>query len=172
LGIDDDMTIWFLQQHGQELRFIHCYSNYNEGIDYYINYMHELRAKHKFVYEDHWAPHDIKVRELTTSKSRLEVAKGMGIDFKVVPQIPVIDGINAVRMILPRCWFNEPMTRDGIKALKGYRREFDDEKGVFTNQPLHNWASHYADAFRYFAVSFKDKVAKRKTKNYPKLGIA
>ena len=172
LGVSDDMTIWFMQQVGSEIRFIHSYSNYGEGLDFYINYLHEFRAKHKVVYGEHWAPHDISVRELTTGKSRLETAKSMGIVFKTVPSIPLEDGINAVRMILPRCWFNEKMTKDGIKALKGYRREFDEERGVFKNRPLHNWASHYADAFRYFAVSFKDKVAKRKVKKYPEISIA
>jgi len=172
LGVDDDMTIWFMQQRGQELRFIHSYSGYNEGIDYFINYLHEFRAKNKIVFGEHYAPHDIAVRELTTGKSRLETAKSMGIELKKVPNIPVIDGINAVRQILPRCWFNEPLTRDGIKALKGYRRDFDDERGVFKSKPLHNWASHYADAFRYFAVVWKDKSSKTRTKKYPKISIA
>lgn len=172
LGVSDDMTIWMCQVIRGEIRFIHCYSNYGEGLDHYINYLHEFRAKHKIVFGDHWAPHDISVRELTTGKSRLETAKTMGIDFKTVPSIPLEDGIGAVRMILPRCWFNKSMTLDGIKALKGYRREFDDDRGVFKKNPLHNWASHYADGFRYFAVAFKEKEVKRKIKKYPKLSIA
>jgi phage terminase large subunit len=172
LGISDDMTIWFMQESRGELRFINSYSNYGEGLDHYVNYLHELRDKNKFVYGDHWAPHDISVRELTTGKSRLETAKSMGIAFKTVPSIPLEDGINAVRMILPRCWFNESKTKDGIKALKGYRREFDEVRGSFKPRPLHNWASHYADAFRYFAVSYRDKVAKPRIKKYPKLSIA
>jgi phage terminase large subunit len=172
LGVSDDMTIWFMQVVGTELRFIHSFSDYGEGLDYYVNYLHEFRAKHKIVFGDHWAPHDISVRELTTGKSRLETAKSMGIEFKKVPNIPIEDGINAVRQILPRCWFNQSMTQEGLKALKGYRREFDEVRGVFKKNPLHNWASHYADAFRYFAVAFKDKVDKKRTKKYPKLSVA
>ena len=172
LGVSDDMTIWFMQISGSEIRFIHSYSNYGEGLDFYINYLHEFRAKHKVVFGDHWAPHDIAVRELTTGKSRLETAKKMGINFKTTPSIPIEDGINAVRMIMPRCWFNKSLTADGIKALRGYRREFDEVRGVFKTRPLHNWASHYADAFRYFAVSYKDKAAKRKINKYPKISIA
>lgn len=163
LGMSDDMTIWFIQLKGQELRIINCYSNYGEGLDHYVNYLHEFRDKHKIVYEYHWAPHDISVRELTTGKSRLETAMEMGINFMKVPNIPVEDGIHAVRFILARCWFNESMTKDGVKALKGYRREFDEEKGVFKNKPLHNWASHYADAFRYFAVAHQDRMNKIST---------
>ena len=68
----------------------------------------------------------------------------MGVAFKVVPSLPLEDGIHAVRFLLNRCWFNESMTTDGVKALKGYRREFDEERGVFIKAPLHNGASHYA----------------------------
>lgn len=163
LGMSDDMTIWFVQAKGQELRIIHCYSNYGEGLNHYINYLHAFRDTHNIVYDQHWAPHDISVRELTTGKSRLESAQEMGINFMKVPNIPIEDGIHAVRFILARCWFNESMTKDGVKALKGYRREFDEERGVFKNKPLHNWASHYADAFRYFAVSHQDQMNQMNT---------
>lgn len=156
LGIDDDMAIWFVQQVGSEIRVIHCYENYGEGLNHYINYLHDFRERHSIVFDRHWAPHDIKVRELTTGKSRLETAASMGLHFEDVPNIPVEDGIHAVRFVLPRCWFNEPMTRQGVKALRGYRREFDEAKGVFKQKPLHNWASHYADAFRYFAVAHEE----------------
>jgi len=173
LGVSDDMTIWFMQQVRGELRFVHSYSNYGEGLDFYINYLHEFRDKHKFVYADHYAPHDIAVRELTSGKSRLETAKKMGINFKTAPSVSLEDGINAVRMMLPRCWFNKSMTDDGIKALKGYRRDFDDLRGTFKPKPLHNWASHYADAFRYFAVSWKDQVKKQsKKRKYTNTSIA
>lgn len=156
LGISDDMAIWFVQQIGSEIRVIHSYENYGEGLNHYINYLHDFRDKHQITYESHWAPHDISVRELTTGKSRLETAQEMGITFQKVPNIPVEDGIHAARFILPRCWFKEPMTKSGIKAIKGYRREFDEVKGVFKNKPLHNWASHLADAFRYFAVAHQE----------------
>lgn len=156
LGMSDDMAIWFVQQKGAELRVVHCYSNYGESLNHYVNYLHDFRDKHQITFKSHHAPHDIAVRELTTGKSRLETAREMGINFAKVPNIPVEDGIHAARFILNRCWFNESMTKDGVKALKGYRREFDDAKGVFKKNPLHNWASHYADAFRYFAVAHQD----------------
>jgi len=156
LGVSDDMAIWFVQQVGAEIRIIHSYANFGEGLNHYINYLHDFRDRHQIVYGEHWAPHDISVRELTTGKSRLETAQSMGLHFMTVPQMPVEDGIHAVRFMLSRCWFNKSMTQDGLKALKGYRREFDEGKGVFKQKPLHNWASHYADAFRYFAVSYKD----------------
>ena len=158
LGISDDMAIWFVQTAGAEIRVIHSYENHGEGLNHYINYLHDFRDKHQITYHEHWAPHDISVRELTTGKSRLETAQSMGINFMKVPQVPVEDGIHAARFILNRCWFNKEMTKEGVKALKGYRRDFDEEKAVFKNKPLHNWASHYADAFRYFSVAYKSPV--------------
>lgn len=157
LGVSDDMAIWFKQEVGQEIRLIHCYENHGEGLQHYINYLHDFRDKHGFVYGSHYAPHDISVRELGSGKSRLETAKQMGINFKVVKMLPVEDGIHAARQIIPRCWFNESLTKPGVKAIKGYRRDFDEEKGIFKAKPLHNWASHYADAFRYLAVSHREK---------------
>ena len=167
LGVSDDMAIWFVQQKGSELRVIHSYENHGEGLNHYINYLHDFRDKHQIVFGQHWAPHDIAVREMTTGKSRLETAQEMGLHFMKVPQIPVEDGIHAVRFVLNRCWFNKSMTTNGVKALKGYRREFDEIKGVFKKKPLHNWASHYADAFRYFAVAHQEN---RNTELRPVIG--
>ena len=157
LGISDDMAIWFKQVVNQEIRLIHCYSNYGEGLQHYINYLHDFRDKHQIVYDQHWAPHDIAVRELGSGKSRLETAKELGINFNKVPNLPLEDGIHTVRFVLPKCWFNESMTKDGVTALKRYRREFDEDKGVFKQKPLHDTSSHYADAFRYLAVSHQDR---------------
>lgn len=153
LGISDDMTIWFVQEVAGEIRIIHGYENHGEGLQHYVNYLHDFRAKHNIVYGDHYAPHDISVRELGTGKSRLETAKSMGINFEKTPSIPIEDGIEQARSIIGRCYFLESETKKGLQALKAYRRDFDDAKGVFKSRPLHNWASHYADAFRYFAVS-------------------
>ena len=156
LGMADDMAIWFIQTAGAEIRVIHCYENHGEGLNHYINYLHDFRDQHQITYKEHWAPHDISVRELTTGRSRLETALSMGLNFMRVPSVPVEDGIHAVRFLLSRCWFNKSMTTAGVKALKGYRRDFDEEKAVFKKSPLHNWASHYADAFRYLAVAYQD----------------
>lgn len=153
LGISDDMAIWFAQEVRGEIRLIHCYENHGEGLQHYVNYLHDFRDKHNIVYGTHYAPHDISVRELGSGKSRLETAESMGLKFEKTPSIPVEDGIEQARSILNQCWFLESQTNRGVQALKSYRREFDDDKGVFKPRPLHNWASHYADAFRYFAVS-------------------
>ena len=164
LGIADATAILLLQQAGQELRVVGYYENHNEGLQHYVNWLHDFRDKHSITFGDHWAPHDIQVRELTTGKTRKDQARQMGIVFRVTPNIPLADGIEAARRIIPRCWFDQERCADGIRALSYYRTEYDEEKRVFKDRPLHDWSSHGADAFRYFAVAWRDKRDESMTK--------
>jgi len=110
-----------------------------------------LRSK-TYSYGRHWAPHDIMVRDLSTGKTRLETAHAHGIKFTLVPKLSVEDGIHAVRMLLPRCYFDRGKTHVGVEALLHYRRDFNRRLQEFKPTPLHDFASHGADAFRYLAV--------------------
>ena len=157
LGISDSTAIWLVQQIGMEIRVVDCYENQGEGLQFYINWLHDWRAKHQAVFGDHYAPHDIQVRELGTGKSRLETARKLGIHFRVVRKLTIEDGIHAARAILPKCYFEKTHTKDGLQALRRYRKEFDEKKGIYKPHPLHDWSSHYADAFRYFAIAFRDR---------------
>ncbi|KAF0235069.1 MAG: hypothetical protein FD177_228 [Desulfovibrionaceae bacterium] len=156
LGISDAMTIWFVQQVGKEIRFIDYYESSGAGLDHYI----QVLDRKGYLYGDHFAPHDIKVRELGSGKSRLEIARGLGLSFKIAPNIGVMDGINAARMILSRCWFDSERCRHGLEALRQYRSEYDEKKRIFSSQPLHDWTSHAADAFRMFAVSWQEQATR------------
>jgi hypothetical protein len=100
----------------------------------------------------HKLPHDVSVRELGTGKSRLEMLQGAGLTVDVLPRLSVDDGIQAVRRLLPKCWFNMPRVRQGVDCLRNYRREFDEKRNVYYEKPLHDWASHGSDAFRYLAI--------------------
>ena len=147
LGMDDATTIWFCQQFGHEMRIIDYYENSGEGLAHYAKV---LRDK-PYVYGKHFAPHDITVRELGTGRSRLEVAKELGIKFFISRKHDLEDGIQAVRDFLRGCWFDEKNCARGLQALREYRKEWSEERKVFSGQPLHNWASHGADAFRTLA---------------------
>jgi hypothetical protein len=151
LGIDDSMSIWFFQVVGQEFHFIDYYESSGEGINFYIKYLKEKR----YVYGNHYAPHDIKVRELSTGKSRFETAKNLGIRFEIVPKLSLEDGIDAVRNVLNRCWFDKIKCDKGLSALRSYHKEWDEDNQVFKSKPEHDWSSHGADAIRTFAVGFK-----------------
>jgi hypothetical protein len=121
-----------------------------------------------YVWGNHYLPHDVEVRELGTGKSRKEVLAGLGINATVCPNIPLADGIQAVRMLLPTCFFDKAKCKDGIEALRMYRREYDEKRQEFRTHPLHDWTSHYADALRYFAVGHRDRIAARSIKFSPR----
>jgi len=148
LGISDSMTIWFWQMVGKEIRVIDYYEASGYGLDHYAKVLQERG----YLYEKHFAPHDIQVRELSSGKSRLEIARGLGINFTPLENLPIADGINAARMTLPRCWFDKNKTAVGVDAIRQYREKIDDKRQISFG-PLHDWTSHAADAFRYLAVS-------------------
>jgi phage terminase large subunit len=151
LGVDDSMTIWFLQSLGKEKRLIDYLEVTGEGLTYCIKGLFNK----PYVYGEHFAPRDIKVRELSDGKSRLDKAQALGVNFQIVPDIGVEDGIDAVRSILGSCWFDKTKCARGIDALRSYHKEWDEKNKVYKNHPKHDWASHGSDAFRYLAVGFK-----------------
>lgn len=150
LGMDDSMTIWFVQLFNNEIRLIDYVENSGEGLTYYVN---ELN-KRGYTYGRHYAPHDIEVRELGTGVSRRETARKLGINFDTV-QRPTIkqEGIDASRNILSRCWFDETKCARGIEALTNYHKEFDEKRKTFKPHPHHDWSSHGADGFQTLALS-------------------
>jgi phage terminase large subunit len=156
LGMDDSMTIWFVQPVGPaEIRIIDYYENNGEGLSHYAKVLKEK----PYVYNRHNMPHDAKVRELGTGKSRQEVAESFGIKpVEIIDDIGINNGIEAVRNIFPRCYFDEVKCQRGLDALESYTKEYDEEKKCFKDKPLHNWASHGADSFRMFGVGFRDRV--------------
>jgi phage terminase large subunit len=167
LGVADSTVIWFIQAHGRETRVIDVLKGEGVGLDWYAKRLQER----DYLWGTHILPHDVEVRELGTGKSRKEVLEGLGIKVTVCPNIPIADGIQAVRMLLPTCWFDKAKCKDGIEALRMYRRDYDDKRQEFRTHPLHDWTSHYADAFRYFAVGHRASV-KSQPINYSNRGIA
>jgi phage terminase large subunit len=152
LGIGDAMSIWFSQStRSGEVRLIDYYENSGEGLPHYVTVL----SDRGYTYGEHWAPHDIRVRELGTGKSRLETARGLGLDFKVGRNLKLEEGIHAARLFFRRCWFDEVHTRVGRESLQHYRRDYNTRLQEFTATPVHDWASHGADAFRGLAVRHK-----------------
>ena len=160
MGIDDCTSIWFFQIARGEIRIIDFYENSSEGLPHYA----EVCKAKPYKYECDFVPHDAKVREFGSGKTRVETMIGLGLKPRLVPNHYVIDGINAVRQVMPMCWFDERKTMQGIKALKHYQREWDDTHKKFSTRPLHDWTSHAADAFRYMAMAHKDVAAPKPEK--------
>ncbi len=148
LGYNDSTAIWLFQQCGQEIHLLECYENSGEPLTHYLQY---LKSK-PFTFGKHLVPHDAAIHEFSTGLSRVEVARNHGVNFTVVPDIGVNEGIDAVRNLLNRCWFDEEKCSKGIHSLENYKREWNERQGCWASQPLHNFASHGADAFRMLAV--------------------
>jgi phage terminase large subunit len=154
LGIGDATGIWFFQMVGSEIRVIDYYEASGEGLSYYAKYLNSL----PYVYDQHIMPHDIRVRELGTGKSRYEQGLQLGIKpIHIARSLPIDDGINATRSILPRCWFDKRKCSQGLTHLKEYRKEYDEKRGEYKSKPRHDASSHAADSFRYYAVGYEKK---------------
>lgn len=150
LGVGDATAIWFVQSlRSGEVRLIDYVEQSGEGLPFYA----KLLKEKPYTYGQHWAPHDIAVKEFGSGRSRLETASSLGIHFNIAPNIPLEDGIHAARMLFPRCWFDDVKTQPGREALQHYRRDFNTRLNEFKAAPLHDWAEHGASAFRYLAVS-------------------
>ncbi len=149
LGVGDATAIWFVQSdYTGTVRVIDYHEATGEGLPYYA---HVLQSK-GYVYGTHYAPHDIENQEFGSGRTRLETARGLGIPFAVVPRFPLIDGIHAARMLLGKCWFDETKCEVGLEALTQYRWGFNEQLQENKELPVHDWASHGADAFRYLAL--------------------
>lgn len=156
LGISDNTSIVFTQTIGREIHVIDFYENNGLSLPDYITM---LRSK-PYAYGVHSYPHDIMHKELGSGRSRYEIMQNLlgQQNCKVIQNLSVKDGIEAVRMIFQRCWFDEKKCQPLLDALASYTQEWDDKKGMFRDTPLHNWASHASDAARYMAVGFKEDI--------------
>jgi phage terminase large subunit len=166
LGIGDSTAIWFWQAVGKELRIIDFYENHGKALPHYVA---GLQAR-GYSYGTDFVPHDAKVRELSTGRTRIETLISLGRRPYLVPAHKLADGINASRITLENAWFDATKCHDGIEALHQYRRSYDDKAKVFSNTPIHNFASHPADAFRMAAMAWRQMVEIKKPEK-PKLFI-
>jgi len=150
LGVNDPTTIIFFQVCGQIIRIIDCYTNNDKGLDHYA----KILSEKEYVYGKHIAPHDIQVREFAAGGvKRIDMARKLGINFVIAPNIPIEDGIECCRATLGRVWIDEKKCVLLIKALESYRREFDSKRKVYKDHPLHDWSSNFADSFRMLCVN-------------------
>ena len=149
LGINDATSVIFTQTAGRALHVIDYFEARNEGLPFYARMLDEKG----YLYGRHHAPHDIEVRELGTGKSRREIAWDLGINFEVVPKLPIEDGIHAARMQLPKTWFDRENCHQLLESLRFYHRVYDPKNRMFRSRPRHDWSSHAADCWRYCSVA-------------------
>lgn len=168
LGFGDDTAIWFAQIVGMDVRIIDYYENRGVGLDHYAKVLKEK----PYAYHQHLLPHDGSHGELIAGTTIIEQARSLlGKNVEILPRMDVQEGINAARVLLPKCWFDEHKCGQGLKALRLYRREYNEDRKVFSDKPLHDWTSHAADAFRYLAMGLR-KAPKKTELKYDLRGYA
>jgi len=152
LGVADHSAIIFYQQLGRAINIIDYHEERGQGLPHYI----QMLKQKEYVYKEHFAPHDIEVTEFGNGKTRREVAYQLGIRFKVVPKLPLEDGIHATSMTLPKCWIDTDHCKKLIDALRHYHRKYIDKNRMFRSKPVHDWSSHACDAMRYLSVGLRE----------------
>jgi len=156
LGFSDSTAFWFWQENADGFAIIDYYANQGKKLPHYLEMLDIKGSSKGYDYQDIYLPHDAKAETLGTKRSTVEqvIYHYKNTDTKVllVPKLKVQHGIDAVRLVLPQCWFDQVNCYEGIEALRAYRRTYDEVKKVFSKDPLHDWSSDGADGFRYFAL--------------------
>jgi len=160
LGFSDSTAIWLFQMEGRQINLLEYYEYSSETLPFNIAW---LKGK-GYTYADHFVPHDASQHEFTTGLTRTETAASLGVRFTQVPNLKIDEGINAVRDILGRCFFDEENCAKGVQYLDAYRKQWNDQQGCWVSKPYHNFASHCADAFRILAMGLS-KVEKAQKAN-------
>lgn len=157
LGFNDANSLWFHQAVGLENRFIHAYQNSGEALTHYTSYMQKLADERGYVYGTHYLPHDGANTSRQTGKKDIQILSAAlpRQNFEIVPRVQnLMTGIQQTRAAFPSCYFDADECGDGLAALATYRKRFNNTIGAFTQEPIHDLSSNYADAFRQFAQGF------------------
>lgn len=148
LGRSDSTAFWFWQEMPHGFAIIDYYENQGKQLDHYI----ELLKSKPYRYEEVWLPHDAVAKTLATKRSTIEQMLDAGLPCRKVPRLEVQHGIDAVRKMLPRCYFDQNACFAGIEALRAYSRKYCEISKSFKDTPKHDWASDGSDAFRYLSL--------------------
>ncbi len=154
IGVRDDTSIWWFQVISGRVFILDCYTASGVGVEHYAEICHAKSWQRG----NDYVPHDAKVKEWGTGRTRTETMRSLGLNPVLVPMATKLDGVQAVRSTLPKCVFHTRTEPVGMSALEQYRREWDDEKKTFKASEVHDWTSHLADAFRYLALAWRNVV--------------
>lgn len=155
-GYDDATSIWLFQAIHREVRLIHYFEDSGQAIAYYIRHLQKVQQEQKLIYGKHFAPHDVEHGNIQTGKTLKRTAADLGFKFTTIECTEnVLHDIETCRQLIPRCYFREPDTDDGVSHLEGYRKEWDEKREVFREHPRHDQHSHGADSFRTLAMALK-----------------
>ena len=156
----------FFQERPDGIVVDKCYADNLKPISTYIGIIKDYFRRTNHVQGNIWLPHDARAKSLQTGKSIVEQFKFHSLRPKIVPELSLLDGIAATRQTFPILYYNKAETKDLVLAMKSYYRKYDEDRKVFTDEPVHDWSSHYADMQRYMAL-----IANKKTYSSAQGGI-
>lgn len=155
IGVRDDTSIWWFQVVGMQVFVLDCYTASGAGLEHYASVIEERKREHGWRDGIDFVPHDAKIKEWGSGRTRVETMKSYGLNPQLVTNATKMDGINAARQTLARCVFHPRCEDPGLSALEQYRREWDDEKKAFKETEVRDWTTHLADAFRYLSLAWR-----------------
>jgi len=153
LGVGKNLAIGFYQGIMNERRMVDYWEG---GPTDGIQQASVMLQNKNYVYGNHFAPHDINAKEITTGKTRLDTARELGINFRVVPSVSVESGIDKGRLFWSKLWVDNNRCSIWMDAISQYRQDWDDRRGCFIEKPVHDWTSHPGDVHRYAALVEQD----------------
>ena len=149
IGVGDPTCIWYGQKIGGRWRFFDYDQHTDEGLPFFA----KLWQSKPYAISGRWAPHDSKQRDWGSGHTPKAIAQQLGVPFSDVPHGSVEDRIHATRLFLSQCEFDAEGCKEGLRGLRNWRWDQNARLNERKNVPLHNWASHPADGFSYFALS-------------------
>lgn len=158
LGVDDSTAIIFAQCYEGKIWLVDYVEDRNEGMPHYLRVLDNKASAHGYRYAELIIPHDGENRDWSTGRTRREMLENAGYKVRVLPAERVADGINAARLVFGRCVFDQDKTKRLLQALAHYQRKWDENKKTYSKEPLHDWASHGCDAFRYLAMGYSPRM--------------
>lgn len=186
IGRTDDTSIWFYQVAWGEIRVIDFFHDSGKDPKHYAEIVHGRKINvsewgingkpekwtfgdplpehaHRIAYRyaTHWLPHDARPKSFASPRSGMEQLHDFGLTVRITPHLSVQDGIQSARATLKHCYFDEERCEFGLESLRNYRREWDQDKKIFTDNPVHDWTSHASDAFRYLSLVWKNPEAEK-----------
>jgi hypothetical protein len=157
LGVGKNLRVGFFQKDtasGKSIMIDHWVGSGSEALPEAIAAV----LNKPYTYGKHFGPHDLEATDVGTGKTRMESAKALGLTFTLVPNFSIEDGINAVYVWLDKLLVDKTRCKEWLKSMKNYSHEWDEKRGMYKDEPLHDWASHDADMARYAALSEKYMV--------------
>ena len=142
LGMRDDTAIWFWQMQGGQIAILDYVASSGVALDYFRDEIDKRHIEHGWRHGVDYVPHDAKVKELGTGRTRVETMQRIGLNPMLVPLASLQDGLNAARQTLPLCVFHTRTELTGFASLEQYRREWNDDTKSYRASPLHDWTSH------------------------------